>query len=84
MDILLLHESPLNVNPSIEFAHQVIKEIDRIRPKFVFAGHTDEYLEKFTPGEIKIITLEGIAKGYGVLDLLENGFRFQRIIARYR
>lgn len=84
LDILLVHESPLNANPSIEYAQQVVREIDRIRPKFVFAGHTGEYSEKLTPEEIKIISLEEIAKGYGLLDLTGNDFRFQRKIARYR
>lgn len=84
LDILLLHESPLNANPSIEYAQQVIREIDKIKPKFVFAGHTGEYSEDLTSGETKIITLEGIARGYGLLDISENNLRFQRKIARFR
>ncbi len=84
LDILLVHESPLNANCSIDYVPKVISEIERIRPKFVFAGHSGEYSEDLTRGEIKITTLDSIVKGYGLLNITKNKTTFQRKIARYR
>jgi predicted phosphodiesterase len=79
LDILLLHESPLNVSAKADkLAEEMIKEIDRIRPKFVFSGHTGIYSENLTPGETKIVNLEDMHKGYGVVNFSDKNLNFER------
>lgn len=80
VDVLLTHESPLNVSQteySRSLAPKVLEEIDRIKPKFVFAGHAGFYKIKETPGGVPIVDLEAVEKGYGVLTF-DGDFNFER------
>lgn len=77
IDVLLLHESPLNnlgKGKDLEaLADEVTREIDRIRPQYVFAGHRGTYGRDFTPGnKIPIYTLDDAAQGYMVLTVSQD------------
>lgn len=83
LDVVLLHESPLNVlnfggRKYAPLATRVVEEIDRIKPKFVFAGHAGEYKVDSTPGKVKIVTLDEMRKGYGILSVEGNDLNFER------
>lgn len=85
IDILLTHECPLLVPDDSNhkcLANQVVREIDRIKPKIVFSGHAGRYLDLLTPGDIRNIVLEDMAKGYSVLD--SSDFSVKRERARFR
>lgn len=93
LDVLLLHESPLNLlspdshNSSdsriVKLAEEVRDEIDRIKPKFVFAGHTGLYSVSRDIQGVNLVTLDDMHKGYGVLSLVDNEFTFERKQAFY-
>lgn len=85
LDILLTHESPLLLPQNsgyLKLARKVIHEIDRIKPRFVFSGHLNDYKELQTPGRVKNIVLEDLAKGYGLLN--GDNLEFERKICRFR
>jgi predicted phosphodiesterase len=90
LDVLLLHESPFNVLPNrggYELTKKIIHEIKRIKPKFVFSGHTNLYKENSLEerdNSTKVINLSDIAHGYGILEKEGNSINFQRVIFRYR
>ena len=90
LDVLLLHESPFNVLPNrggYELTKKIIHEIRRIRPSFVFSGHTNIYKEillEDRENPTKVINLSDVAHGYGVMEREENSLSFQRVIFRYR
>ncbi len=84
LDILLVHESPLNYFSSrecSEIASCLVREIDRIGPGFVFSGHVGSYKENCTPKGVRVITLDDAARGYGVLTVDSTGLHFERKIA---
>ncbi|MDO8563529.1 MAG: metallophosphoesterase [Nanoarchaeota archaeon] len=87
LDVLLLHESPFNVNSTdsrtMKLAEEVREEIDRIRPKFVFSGHTGLYSVMKTPEKVNLVTLDDMHKGYGLLTLSNGEFNFERKQAFY-
>jgi len=80
IDVFLTHESPLCVyrenRETVNLAKMVLQEIQRIRPKYVFSGHANRYMQGFYDG-INFIDLEDIGKGYGLLKKLDNAFSFQ-------
>lgn len=85
LDILLTHESPLLLPQNsgyLKLAKKVISEIDRIKPRFVFSGHLNDYRELQTPRGVKNIVLEDLAKGYGLLN--GDNLEFERKICRFR
>lgn len=90
LDILLLHESPFNVgrdNGRYDLAQELITEIERIRPSFIFAGHTGKFREEKikVPGDVlNIINLDDMAHGYGLLEKKGDALKFRRVISRYR
>ena len=81
LDILLLHESPLNVSNS-SFNHivanKILEQIYRINPPFVLSGHSGNYSFVETQNGPNIITLENIDKGYGVLEYNFSKLTFNR------
>ncbi len=87
INVLLLHESPLNVSHSqggYNLAQKVIKEIKRIKPEYVFSGHSGRF-SKRDLGPIKFINLDDIAQGYGRLESTqESSFHFSRVLSKYR
>ena len=90
LDVILLHESPLNLTPNREehkLANEILQEIIRIQPSFIFSGHTHIYQENIikTKGkELRLINLPDMAYGYGVLEKEKDQFSFRRVICRYR
>ncbi|MAG61448.1 hypothetical protein CMI43_01350 [Candidatus Pacearchaeota archaeon] len=86
LDILLTHESPVLARKNLQYKHmaeKVIRQIDRIKPKFVFSGHMNRFDDTlFTPGEIQNIVLEDMVKGYGVLRVGEE-YRLERVRCRF-
>ena len=88
LDILLLHESPFNITPDDKehyyFAVSVAEQMERISPKFVFAGHSGKYSESedLIKG-VNVINLDDMGFGYGILDYTEGIFSFKRKIARF-
>ncbi len=90
LDVLLLHESPLNLHSNkggYDLAQRVVKEIKRIMPKYVFSGHSGRFKESKmgNKGEhIPTINLEDIAYGYGVLEDVDGTLNFRRVISKYR
>lgn len=71
IDVLLLHESPLNVpkeSPYYDTSKAVLNQIFRIKPKFVFSGHTGVYAVKEFRDGPAFICLDEITKGYGLLE----------------
>jgi predicted phosphodiesterase len=84
IDILLTHESPLNVDSAIRSktsAPLVIEEIKRISPKFVFSGHRGKFsVDTFNPSSrvIDFISLDSIANGYSILDVSPGDIYFRR------
>lgn len=86
LDILLMHESPFNLSdesPYVGLAKEVIREVERISPKYVFAGHSGEYSTHTTDDGIHVINLDDMFKGYGVLTLDGNDFSFVRKKAQF-
>ena len=88
LDILLAHESPLLVDSESKYyqlSREVIEEIDRIKPKYVFSGHTNHYSSIYTPDKISNVVLDDMSKGYCVLNISdEKIFNLERIICRFR
>ncbi len=86
LDILLTHESPVLARRNPKYKHmaeRVIKQIDRIKPKFVFSGHMNRFDDTlFTPGEIQNIVLEDMVKGYCVLHVGDE-YRLERVRCRF-
>ncbi len=85
VDILLTHESPLLIlegSNHKNLADKVISEIDRIKPKYVFSGHAGFYRELKTPSGIKNIVIEGISRGYCLLD--GESYEVERRVLRFR
>ncbi|MBS3094980.1 metallophosphoesterase [Candidatus Pacearchaeota archaeon] len=86
LDVLLFHESPLNIleeNNQFPLAQKVIDEIKRIRPKFVFSGHTGIYSEN-NSGKVHLVNLMDAGKGFGILEIDSSRYNFSRVISRYR
>lgn len=84
IDVLLTHESPLLVsNNSSEkrLAKEIIKQICRIEPRYVFSGHLHQFKELSDNKDTKHISLDQISKGYAILDT--QNFDFQRKICRF-
>jgi hypothetical protein len=80
LDVLLLHESPLNalaIDDGKMLAQKVLNEIYRIEPAYVFAGHSNNYSENSLRG-VKFIELDNVGKGYGILKLENAVFSFER------
>ena len=64
-------------------AEKVIRQIDRIKPKFVFSGHMNRFDDTlFTPGEIQNIVLEDMVKGHCVLHVGDE-YRLERVRCRF-
>ena len=85
IDVLLLHESPYNVDGELKnLANFMLKEIDRIKPKFVFCGHVNKYRENYTSQGVKIMTLDDISTGYSILSVSKKKFNLERVISYYK
>lgn len=87
INILLLHESPLNKNARAEhgLAKRVVYEIERIKPKIVFCGHSGIYSDILTQDEkIRIVNLDDSRHGYGILTVKGDEFEFERKILRHK
>lgn len=84
IDILLTHESPLNVDPSVmskTSAPLVMQEIKRISPKFVFSGHRGKFSVdplNLDSRVINFISLDSMSHGYGILDVQPDDIYFRR------
>lgn len=86
IDIMLLHESPLNVpknSKSYPLAMQVLQEIERIKPKIVFSGHTNIYSEHVSDQGVNFCNLDDMCAGYGVIYVNEGTITFERRRAHY-
>jgi predicted phosphodiesterase len=84
VDVLLVHESPLDgLQTDREHASLVIHDIDRLRPRFVFAGHYGEFNRDKTPGGIPVVRLLDTQKGYGVLNVRHGRLNFENKRAVY-
>jgi len=82
LDVLLLHESPLSIDEdsaSIELAKQITEQIDRIHPRYVFAGHFGKSRTLITPGKVAITNLEDIRRGYSILDINGKDITFKPV-----
>lgn len=87
VDILLLHESPFNFlsnfneeqeyNPAHGLAEDIISEIKRINPFYVFSGHTGKFTQQKI-GSIKAINLDDMVRGYGIIEKKEDHLLFRR------
>jgi Icc-related predicted phosphoesterase len=81
IDILLLHESPLNVNKNsraYQFALQVIAEIDRLQPKLVLSGHTNIFSEYISSQKVKFVNFDDMCNGYLVIVVEGNHLTYER------
>lgn len=86
IDILLLHESPLNVNKSSRdypLARLVLEEIHRLRPKLVLSGHTGRFSELTTDQNVKFVNLDDMNNGYATIAVQGPSLILERKIACY-
>ena len=75
LDILLVHESPLDVEQRIlekSGALNVLREMERIEPKYVFAGHVGVYEKQTTANGVRIYRLPDVLHGYGILNVSDK------------
>jgi predicted phosphodiesterase len=87
LDILLLHESPFNVEenkPFYDLSRQIIKQIKRISPKFVFSGHTGIPDDFYFKEKIRMVNLEDMGKGYATLEFMRGDYVLKKIKSRFR
>lgn len=81
IDILLLHESPLNVNKhsrAYQLALQVIAEIDRLQPKLVLSGHTNIFSEYISSQKVKFVNFDDMCNGYLVINVEGEHLIYER------
>ena len=87
LDIFLTHESPLLVPKNSSYkdlAEEVVEEIDRIAPKYLFSGHFGRYTELKTKKKVSNMVLDEMSKGYCVLDVGKGNYRLKRVRSRFR
>lgn len=88
LDVFLTHESPLHIYHNRcgeqKLAEQVVNEINRIGPKYVFAGHYNKYRTIETSGGIKVVDLDAMGKGYHVLTKKAGDLKLERILRSFR
>lgn len=81
IDIMLLHESPFNVSEkskSYPLAQCVIAELSRLKPKYIFSGHTNVYSDTIDSNQSRWINLDDMRAGYGVLEVSGKSTIFER------
>lgn len=81
IDIMLLHESPLNVPKSsreYNLAMQIMAEIDRLQPKLVISGHTNIFSEYISDKSVKFVNLDDMCNGYGLIVIQGENLTFER------
>lgn len=86
IDILLLHESPLNVSPSSkqnQLAVKVMDEIERLKPKLVLSGHTNIFSEYISKNNVKFVNLDDMCNGYAIISVHGNKLTYERKRAFY-
>ncbi len=79
LDVLLVHESPLDVESTIaerSGALNVLNEIKRIEPICMFAGHVGTYQKQKTDSGIIVYRLPDVLKGYGLLFISNDEISF--------
>jgi len=87
LDIILTHESPVIATEDHRhknIANRLLYEIDRIKPKYVFSGHSNNFDDSLrTPDGVQNIVLDDMAKGYCVLNINKE-WSIERVKSRYR
>ena len=86
IDILLLHESPMNVQKSsmaFQLAQQVLAEIERLQPKLVLSGHTNIFSDAISKQNVRYINLEDMSRRYGIITVEHHRTIFDRKKAVY-
>lgn len=85
VDIILVHESPLNVAKGSKehgFSLQVLAEIDRLHPKLVISGHTNRPSEiLYGKNQVKFVNLPDMSCGYNVINVEDDVIKWEKKVA---
>lgn len=74
IDIILAHQSPKSLEDNL--SQQILDQIERIRPKYVFSGHFNIPNQE-KRDETWWVNLPDVCRGYGLLNIDGQDYQFE-------